>query len=140
MDVNPAGLALYGQPTRSSAMTFRAHAEGLRALPAGHGPPRAGRSQHARRDHGAAPERQHLRGRPARHALSRTAAARTPWRCCATSERRQRERELHCEEQYRAIFNASVDAMVLRSADFSIVDVNATYEAWTGYSAPKSSA
>ena len=51
------------------------------------------------------------------------------------SERRQRERELqHSEEQYRAIFNASVDATVLRSADFSIVDVNAIYEAWTGYS------
>jgi hypothetical protein len=32
------------------------------------------------------------------------------------SERRQRESELqHSEEQYRAIFNASVDAMVLRS-------------------------
>jgi PAS domain S-box-containing protein len=50
------------------------------------------------------------------------------------SERRQRERELQLsEEQYRAIFNASLDAMVLRAADFSIVDVNATYEAWTGY-------
>ncbi|HEX7890672.1 MAG TPA: PAS domain S-box protein [Ramlibacter sp.] len=51
------------------------------------------------------------------------------------SERRRRERELQqSEEQYRSIFNASVDAMVLRAADFSIVDVNATYEAWTGYS------
>ncbi|HZN48075.1 MAG TPA: PAS domain S-box protein [Ramlibacter sp.] len=51
------------------------------------------------------------------------------------SERRQRERELQSSEaQYRAIFNASIDAMVLRAADFSIVDVNATYEAWTGYS------
>jgi PAS domain S-box-containing protein len=49
-------------------------------------------------------------------------------------ERRRRERELqHSEEQYRAIFNASLDAMVLRAADFAIVDVNATYEAWTGY-------
>ncbi|WP_460890899.1 PAS domain S-box protein, partial [Ramlibacter alkalitolerans] len=48
-------------------------------------------------------------------------------------ERRQRERELLAsEEQYRTIFNASLDAMVLRDADFSIVDVNATYEAWTG--------
>src|SRR5205085_4471387 len=50
------------------------------------------------------------------------------------SERRHRERELQrSEEQYRTIFNASLDAMVLRAADFSIVDVNATYEAWTGY-------
>src|SRR3954471_17411790 len=49
------------------------------------------------------------------------------------SERRQREREVQLsEEEYRAIFNSSLDAMVLRAADFSIVDVNATYEAWTG--------
>ena len=38
------------------------------------------------------------------------------------------------EEQYRAIFNASADALVLRAADFSIIDVNATYEAMSGYS------
>jgi PAS domain S-box-containing protein len=51
------------------------------------------------------------------------------------SERRQRERELQrSEEQYRTIFNASVDAMVLRDAGFGIVDVNATYEAMTGFS------
>ncbi|HUG23408.1 PAS domain S-box protein, partial [Piscinibacter sp.] len=37
------------------------------------------------------------------------------------------------EAQYRAIFNASADALVLRAADFSIVDVNATYEAMSGY-------
>ncbi|MDH4114143.1 MAG: PAS domain S-box protein [Burkholderiaceae bacterium] len=37
------------------------------------------------------------------------------------------------EEQYRAIFNASADALVLRDADFHIVDVNATYEAMSGY-------
>jgi PAS domain S-box-containing protein len=36
-------------------------------------------------------------------------------------------------EQYRAIFNAWADAVVLRAADFSIVDVNATYEAMSGY-------
>ena len=38
------------------------------------------------------------------------------------------------EEQYRTIFNASIDAMVLRDAAFRIVDVNATYEALTGFS------
>jgi PAS domain S-box-containing protein len=38
------------------------------------------------------------------------------------------------EEQYRAIFNASADALVLRAADGSIVDVNATYEAMSGFS------
>ena len=50
-------------------------------------------------------------------------------------ERRHRERELQrSEEQYRAIFNASADALVLRDADFRIVDVNATYEVMTGFS------
>ena len=38
------------------------------------------------------------------------------------------------EGQYRTIFNSSIDALVLRAADFSIVDVNATYEAMSGYS------
>jgi len=37
------------------------------------------------------------------------------------------------EEQYRAIFNASADALVLRDADFRIVDVNATYERMSGW-------
>jgi PAS domain S-box-containing protein len=36
------------------------------------------------------------------------------------------------EEQYRAIFNASADALVLRDAQFRIVDVNASYEAMSG--------
>jgi PAS domain S-box-containing protein len=37
------------------------------------------------------------------------------------------------EEQYRAIFNAATDALVLRDADFHIVDVNPAYEALSGY-------
>jgi PAS domain S-box-containing protein len=50
------------------------------------------------------------------------------------SERRRRERELRdSEAQYRAIFNASADALVLRDAQFRIVDVNATYESMSGY-------
>jgi len=49
------------------------------------------------------------------------------------TERRRAEQALRdSEEQYRAIFNASVDALVLRDADFRIVDVNATYEAMSG--------
>ncbi|HEU4646141.1 MAG TPA: PAS domain S-box protein [Burkholderiales bacterium] len=36
------------------------------------------------------------------------------------------------EEQYRAIFNASSDALVLRDAEFRIVDVNAAYETMGG--------
>jgi PAS domain S-box-containing protein len=36
-------------------------------------------------------------------------------------------------EQYRAVFNASTDAMVLRDAEFRIVDVNPAFEALSGY-------
>ena len=51
------------------------------------------------------------------------------------TERKRAEAALRAsEQQYRAIFNASADALVLRDADFRIVDVNATYEAMTGRS------
>jgi PAS domain S-box-containing protein len=50
------------------------------------------------------------------------------------SERLQQERALQrSEAQYRDIFNASADALVLRDARFRIVDVNATYETMSGY-------
>jgi PAS domain S-box-containing protein len=49
------------------------------------------------------------------------------------TERRKAEDALRASEaQYRAIFNASADALVLRDAAFRIVDVNATYEAMSG--------
>jgi PAS domain S-box-containing protein len=38
------------------------------------------------------------------------------------------------EEQYRAIFNAAADALVLRDAEFRIVDVNPAYVALSGFS------
>jgi len=38
------------------------------------------------------------------------------------------------EEQYRAVFNAVADALVLRDADFRIVDVNRAYVQLSGYS------
>ena len=51
------------------------------------------------------------------------------------TERKRAEQALRdSEEQYRAIFNASADALVLRDAAFRIVDVNATYEAMSGFS------
>lgn len=37
------------------------------------------------------------------------------------------------EAQYRGIFNASADALVLRAANFAIVDANATYERMSGF-------
>jgi PAS domain S-box-containing protein len=50
------------------------------------------------------------------------------------TERKLAEQALRAsEEQYRAIFNASADALVLRDAEFRIVDVNATYEAMSGF-------
>jgi PAS domain S-box-containing protein len=50
------------------------------------------------------------------------------------TDRVQAEKALRdSEQQYRAIFNASADALVLRDAQFRIVDVNATYETMSGY-------
>ncbi len=52
-----------------------------------------------------------------------------------SAERREVEQELRAsEEQYRAIFNSSTDAMVLRDADFRVVDVNPAYTTMSGYS------
>ncbi len=49
------------------------------------------------------------------------------------TERKQAEQAKRAsEEQYRAIFNATADALVLRDARFRIVDVNAAYEAMSG--------
>ncbi len=48
---------------------------------------------------------------------------------------RQAEQGLRAsEEQYRSIFNAAQDAMVLRDADFRVVDVNHAWVAVTGFS------
>ncbi|HYD55286.1 MAG TPA: PAS domain S-box protein [Burkholderiales bacterium] len=51
------------------------------------------------------------------------------------TERHRAEEALRArEEQYRSIFNATEDALVLRDAQFRIVDVNAAYERLSGYS------
>jgi PAS domain S-box-containing protein len=50
------------------------------------------------------------------------------------TERKAHEARLRAsEEQYRAIFNAAADGLVLRDADFRIVDVNPAYERLSGY-------
>ena len=50
------------------------------------------------------------------------------------TERRRADQALRdSEAQYRAIFNASADPLVLRDADFRIVDVNLAYETMSGY-------
>jgi PAS domain S-box-containing protein len=50
------------------------------------------------------------------------------------TQRRRAEEALRASEaQYRAIFNATEDALVLRDAAFRIVDVNAAYERISGY-------
>ena len=50
-----------------------------------------------------------------------------------TARKRSEELLRTSEEQYRAVFNAAADALVLRDADFRIVDVNPAYEAMSGY-------
>lgn len=50
-----------------------------------------------------------------------------------TEAKRAEEALRASEEQYRTIFNASADALVLRDADFRIVDVNHTWERMSGY-------
>jgi PAS domain S-box-containing protein len=50
------------------------------------------------------------------------------------TERRQREEALRAsEEQYRAIFNASFDGMIIRTLEGEIVDVNPALESMYGY-------
>jgi len=50
------------------------------------------------------------------------------------TERRQRERALRdSEEQYRSIFNASIDALVLSDAESRAVEVNPAYTTLSGY-------
>jgi PAS domain S-box-containing protein len=51
-----------------------------------------------------------------------------------TARRRSEEALKASEAQYRAIFNATEDALVLRDANFRIVDVNQAYERLSGYS------
>lgn len=135
-DVNPAGVALYGvrredvigrtYPRSMPADYVRARLDQVRGA-------LAGRTTHVEttvlRPDGSTFEADLRvmpfvqRGRP--HALTVVRDI---------TERRRADRALRdSEEQYRAIFNASIDAMVLRAADFRIVDVNATYEAMTGY-------
>ena len=50
-----------------------------------------------------------------------------------TARKAQEQRLRTSEEQYRAIFNAAADALVLRDADFRIVDVNPAYERMSGF-------
>ena len=50
------------------------------------------------------------------------------------SERREREQALRAsEEQYRAIFNATTDGLVLRDAELRLVDVNPALLEMTGF-------
>ncbi|HEV7478112.1 MAG TPA: PAS domain S-box protein [Burkholderiales bacterium] len=54
-------------------------------------------------------------------------------RAGAEIERRDHEEGLRkSESQYRSIFDATTDSLVLRDADFRIVDVNPAYEAMSG--------
>lgn len=51
------------------------------------------------------------------------------------TERKRTEKALRDSEAlYRGLFNASADAMVLRDAEFRVVDVNPSYSTMSGYS------
>ncbi len=51
------------------------------------------------------------------------------------TERKRTEQALRDSESlYRGLFNASADAMVLRDAEFRVVDVNPSYTTMSGYS------
>jgi PAS domain S-box-containing protein len=137
VDVNPAGLALYG--LRREEVLGRSYP---RSMPADYVHDRlqmirgalAGLTTHVettvlRPDGSSFDADFHVLpftqgGRP--HALTVVRDI--------TQRRRADQALRDNEEQYRAIFNASIDALVLRAADFSIVDVNATYETMSGYS------
>jgi PAS domain S-box-containing protein len=55
--------------------------------------------------------------------------------CRDVTERKRVEEALRSSgEQYRSIFNATADALVLRDPDFRVVDVNPAYMAMSGYS------
>ena len=101
--------------------------------------PRAARAGAGRRD-GRAGDAAAAARRPALRTGTARRADPAPRRAaCAVHrprhQRRQRaERALRdSEEQYRAIFNASADGLVLRDADYRAVDVNPAYLAMSGY-------
>ncbi len=136
VDVNPAHERIFGF-TRDEVVGrgFEGlpYPEELRAAAHRDGAPRPGRRGQPRRTGGAAQGRAADRYRTARHSV------RAPRRTSRAADRARHHRAPATEEalraseaQYRAIFNASADALVLRDADFRIVDVNSTYEAWTG--------
>ncbi|TFZ04819.1 PAS domain-containing hybrid sensor histidine kinase/response regulator [Ramlibacter rhizophilus] len=138
VDVNPAGLALYGA-AREDVIGATLFPD---SLPAGYVQARlaplrdalAGRTSHLeatllRKDGGVFDA--DLRVMPFRQG----GRAHAFMVVRDITQRRRGDQILRdSEEQYRTIFNASVDALVLRSADFRIVDVNATYEAMSGFS------
>ena len=136
VDVNPAYETMSGRTARGSARPQRPHHE-----PAGAARARA-RCTHARarrragdvRGAGAAQERRALRHRDARRADPAPGpAARALHRARHHRAQERRGALRASEEQYRAIFNAAADALVLRDAEFRIVDVNPAYEALSGY-------
>ena len=138
VDVNHAFVRMYGYRAR------RGHRPGLlgASIPTrtacrgrvGHDPRGARRPRRQPLEtQGARTDGSRLRHRaalPADPLRRRAACAGGGPRHHRTQARRAALRD--SEAQYRAIFNASADALVLRDADFRIVDVNATYERMSG--------
>ena len=139
VDVNPAYLKMTGLPReqvigRDSVLAFKAPPEVLASIKARHREVLDGAAVNTevqRIAHGGAVVDLELRCIP----LQYQGRPHVLYICRDISERKQAETALRAsEEQYRAIFNAAADGMVLRDADFRIVDVNPAFLAMSGYS------
>ncbi|HET7364098.1 MAG TPA: PAS domain S-box protein, partial [Burkholderiales bacterium] len=139
VDVNPAYLKMTGLPReqvigRNSVLAFKAPPEVLASIRARHREVLGGAAAHTevrRIAHGGAMVDLELRCIP----LQYQGRPHVLYICRDISERKQAETALRAsEEQYRAIFNAAADGMVLRDAEFRIVDVNPAFVAMSGYS------
>jgi PAS domain S-box-containing protein len=139
VDVNPAYLKMTGLPReqvigRDSVLAFRAPPDVLASIKARHREVLDGKDVHTevqRIAKGGAVVDLELRCIP----LQYQGRPHVLYICRDISERKRAEAALRAsEEQYRAIFNAAADGMVLRDADFRIVDVNPAFVAMSGYS------
>ena len=135
VDVNPAFLAMHGferdEILKADSLDFipAEGREGCRQLVRAAVAGRSSQGEHVAHHKSGALRSMEVRAVPMRY-------HGRPHALCFLrdiTERKSTDEALRTSAaQYRAIFNAWADALVLRGADFRIVDVNDTYEAFTG--------